>query len=393
MNENKIFDDTKIAFKTKSDLELERAIFLFKLMNREILVKAGMFLTKLSLRLCLPVEGIIKKTLFEQFCGGTTEEECKYVTKEIFKAKVYSILDYSIEGKETEEDFDFILDKKIKLINLAARSEELSFCVFKPTGIGRFAIFQKKSEGVELNLVEEKEWQSIKERVNQLCDCAFQQNVRLYVDAEESWIQKAVDDLMEEMMFKYNKNKALIYNTLQCYRWDRLEYLENLHEKARIQGFKIGAKIVRGAYMEKENARAEKYSYVSPICENKEASDISFNSVMTYCLTNLNDINIFIGTHNEVSIFMALKFIEEKGLSVNDARIWFGQLYGMSDNITYKLAENGYNSAKLLPFGPVRDVVPYLVRRAQENTSVKGQTGRELFLLKKEKRRRKGESS
>lgn len=390
MISNNIFDDTKAAFKTKSNAELNRALLLFNTMNNKRFVKAGMFLTKLSLRFRLPMEGLIKKTIFDQFCGGITEEHCQDVTKEIFKVKVNSILDYSIEGKATEEEFDFILDKKIKLIKFASESEELSFCVFKPTGIGRFAVWEKISEGIDLTLAEKNEWERIKERVDKLCDYAFQYNVRLYADAEESWIQKAVDDLMEKMMFKYNKENVLIFNTLQCYRSDRMEYLKNFHEKAKALDFKIGAKIVRGAYMEKENARAKKYQYLSPICENKEASDVNFNNVMLYCLTNLEDISVFVGTHNEVSTFIALKFMEEKGLSINDERIWFAQLYGMSDNITYNLAEKGYNSAKLVPFGPVRDVIPYLFRRAQENTSVEGQTGRELFLLRKEKERRRG---
>jgi len=389
MIHNNIFDDTKAAFKTKSNLELNRALFLFKSIKNKKLVEVGMFLITLSLRFRLPVEGIIQKTIFEHFCGGITEDHCKEVTKEIFKVRVHSILDYSIEGKDTEEEFDFILQKKINLIKLASENEEMSFCVFKPTGIGRFAIWEKVSEGIALTLSEKKEWERIKERVNQLCECAFHQNVRLYVDAEESWIQKAVDDFMEYMMFRYNKENVIIFNTLQCYRWDRWEYLKNLHKRAKARGFKIGAKIVRGAYMEKENARAKKFQYLSPICENKEASDVSFNNVMLYCLNNLDDISVFVGTHNEVSTLMALNFMEEKGLSVNDGRVWFAQLYGMSDNITYNLAEKGYNSTKLVPFGPVRDVIPYLFRRAQENTSVEGQTGRELFLLKKEKGRRK----
>ena len=385
-----IFDDTKAAFRTKSDLELNRALLLFNIINNKRIVEVAMFLTTLSLRLRLPMEGIIKKTIFEQFCGGITEEHCKAVTKEIYKVKVHSILDYSTEGKETEKEFEYILDKKINLIRFSAGNKELPFCLFKPTGIGRFGLWEKISEGIALTSAEREEWERVRQRVDQLCACASQNNVRLYADAEESWIQKAVDDLLEDMMRKYNKDKVFIYNTLQCYRWDRMEYLSSLHFRARAEGFRIGAKIVRGAYLEKENARAKKHNYLSPICQNKEASDVSFNDVMLYCLRNLEDISVFIGTHNEVSTFMALKFMEEKELSIDDERIWFSQLYGMSDNITYNLAEKGYNSAKLVPFGPVRDVIPYLLRRAHENTSVKGQTGRELFLLRKEKRRRQG---
>jgi proline dehydrogenase len=358
-------------------------------MDKKILVKVGIFLTKLSLKFYLPVESLIRKTIFDQFCGGIDEDSCKYVTKEIFKVNVHSILDYSVEGKETDEQFDFILKKKLNLIRFASENKELPFSVFKPTGIGRFIIWEKISGRTELNVDEKEEWTKVKDRVDKLCYHAYQNDIRLYADAEESWIQKAADDLMEEMMSRYNQEKVLIYNTLQCYRSDRMEYLKSLHEKAKKQGFKVGVKIVRGAYMEKENARAKKHNYTSPICENKEATDVNYNSAMSYCLAHLDDINVFLGTHNEVSNYLALQTIEDKNLSLSDQRIWFCQLYGMSDDISYNLAKIGYNSAKLLPFGPVRDVVPYLLRRAQENTSVKGQTGRELFLLRKEKRRRK----
>ncbi|HSP12583.1 MAG TPA: proline dehydrogenase family protein [Salegentibacter sp.] len=391
MIRKKIFNDTKTAFKLKSDLELDRAVFLFSMMNRQTLVDAGIFLTNLSLKLHLPIEGLIKKTIFEQFCGGITVEDCKPITHKMYEKKLHSILDYSVEGKETEEQFDSALNKKLDLIKYAAEREELSFALFKPTGIGRFAIWEKTSERINLSEAEQKEWERIKERVDLLCKTAHEHNVRLYADAEETWMQTSADELMEEMMRRYNKEKVIIFNTLQCYRWDRMEYLKDLHEKGKAEGFKVGAKIVRGAYMEKENARAKKHGYVSPICENKEATDVNFNSIMSYCLGHLDEIELFIGTHNEVSNYLALQVIEDKNLPLNDDRIWFSQLYGMSDHISYNLAKKGYNAAKLLPFGPVREVVPYLLRRAQENTSVKGQTGRELSLLREEKRRRKGE--
>lgn len=391
MIRRKIFNDTKTAFKLKSTAELDRAVFLFSLMNRQKLVQLGSFLTNLSLKLHLPVEGLIKKTIFEQFCGGITAEDCKPVTKKMYQEKLHSILDYSVEGKETEAEFDAALEKKADLVKFAATQKELPFAVFKPTGIGRFAIWEKVTEKINLTDEEKQEWERVQERVDTLCRTAFENDVRLYADAEESWMQTAADDLMEEMMRKYNKEKALIFNTVQCYRWDRLQYVKDLHEKGKKEGFKLGIKIVRGAYMEKENARAKKLGYVTPICENKEATDVNFNSVMSYCLANLDDISVFIGSHNEVSNYLALQVMEDKNLMVDDQRIWFSQLYGMSDHISYNLARKGYNAAKLLPFGPVRDVVPYLLRRAEENTSVKGQTGRELSLLREEKKRRKGE--
>ncbi|MDT0690593.1 proline dehydrogenase family protein [Salegentibacter sp. F188] len=391
MIRKKIFNNTATAFKLKSDLELDRAIFLFSMMNRQKLVQAGSFLTKFSLKFHLPVEGMIKKTIFEQFCGGVHKEDCNEVIQEMHEEKLHSILDYSVEGKETEEQFDAALEKKLSLIKFADKKAELPFTVFKPTGIGRFSIWEKVSEKVNLDEEEKKEWERVKERVEILCKAAYDHNVRLYADGEESWMQDAADELMEEMMRKYNKEKALIFNTIQCYRWDRMDYLKNLHEKGKKDGFKIGAKIVRGAYMEKENARAKKLGYHTPICESKEATDVNFNSVMSYCLNNLDDISVFIGTHNEVSNYLALQIMEDKNIAIDDPRIWFSQLFGMSDHISYNLSRRGYNAAKLVPFGPVRDVVPYLLRRAQENTSVKGQTGRELSLLMEERKRRKGE--
>ncbi|MUP45793.1 proline dehydrogenase [Gramella sp. BOM4] len=393
MIRKKIFNNTKSAFKLKSNTELDRAIFLFSMMNRPSVVKAGTFLTNFSLKLNLPVETIIKKTIFEQFCGGETEEDCKPVTQEMYNENLHSILDYSVEGKETEEEFDAAMEKKLSLIEYANKRDEVSFAMFKPTGIGRFEIWEKVSEKVNLTEEENQEWERIKIRVETLCKRANELKVRLYADGEETWMQTAADDLMEEMMRKYNKEEVLIFNTLQCYRWDRLEYLKGLHERGKAEGFKIGAKIVRGAYMEKENARAKKLGYPTPICESKEATDVNFNSVLSYCLNHLEDISVFIGTHNEVSSYLALQIIEDKGLSIDDKRIWFSQLYGMSDHISYNLAKKGYNAVKLVPFGPVRDVVPYLLRRAQENTSVKGQTGRELSLLLEERKRRKGDKS
>ena len=393
MIKKKIFNNTKSAFKLKSNTELDRAIFLFSMMNYSSLVKAGTALTKLSLKLHLPVETLIKKTIFEQFCGGVTENDCKPVTKEMYDENLHSILDYSVEGKKTEEEFDSAMEKKLSLIEYAKESDEVSFAMFKPTGIGRFEIWEKVSEKINLSEDEKEEWERVKKRVETLCNRAHELGVRLYADGEETWMQTAADDLMEEMMKKYNKDEVLIFNTLQCYRWDRLEYLKGLHERGKKEGFKIGAKIVRGAYMEKENARAKKLGYPSPICESKEATDVNFNSVLSYCLNHLEDISVFIGTHNEVSSYLALQIMEDKGISLDDKRIWFSQLYGMSDHISYNLARKGYNAVKLVPFGPVRDVVPYLLRRAQENTSVKGQTGRELSLLREEKKRRKGDES
>ena len=387
----KIFNDTETAFKLKSNEDLNRALFLFSMINRPTLVKIGTYLTEVSLKLHLPVEGLIKNTIFKQFSGGETMEDCMKVIEKMYTKKLHSILDYSVEGKEEEAQFDAALKKKISIIEFASKKKELPYAVFKPTGIGRLEIWEKVSSKETLTKEEEEEWDRVKNRVDLICGTAFKNDISVLADGEESWMQLAADELMEEMMRKYNKEKVIVFNTLQCYRWDRLHYLQELHLKAKTEGFKVGAKIVRGAYMEKENERAHKMGYQTPICENKEATDVSFNGVLAYCLTYLDDISLFIGTHNEMSNYLALQIMEDKNIDINDSRVWFSQLYGMSDHISLNLAKKGYNTAKLVPFGPVREVVPYLIRRAQENTSVKGQTGRELSLLIEERKRRKGE--
>ncbi|MDN3594668.1 proline dehydrogenase family protein [Zunongwangia endophytica] len=388
MIKEKIFNDTETAFRLKSDMELNRAILLFNAMGTPALMKPGIALTKFSLKAKLPIKPLIKNTIFDQFCGGVSIDDCKPIIREMEEVNLSSILDYSVEGKKSEKEFDSAYHKKLELIEFAKEESEIPFAIFKPTALGRFKVWHKVSSHVSLNEKEKEEWDRVKERVEGLCEKANELNVRLYADAEESWMQDAADVLMEEMMAKYNQEEALIFNTLQCYRWDRLDYLKELHEKAKKDGFKIGAKIVRGAYMEKENKRARKRGKVSPICESKEATDVNFNSVMGYCLDNLEDISVFIGTHNEISNYLALQIMEDKGVAKDDQRVWFSQLYGMSDQISYNLASRNYNTAKLVPFGPVKDVVPYLLRRAEENSSVKGQTSRELNLLSREKQRR-----
>lgn len=387
----KIFNDTETAFTLKSDSDLNRAIFLFEMIDRPLLVKAGTSLTNLALKARLPVDTLIRKTIFNQFCGGETEEDCMENIEKMYSKNLHSILDYSVEGKEKESEFEKAIERKTKIVKHIADREELPFAVFKPTGIGRFEIWQKVSANAGLTLEEEEEWQRVKNRVNRICEEAYKNDVRLLADAEETWMQDAADVLIEEMMFKYNREKAIIFNTLQCYRWDRMMYLKDLHSRAKEQGFIVGAKIVRGAYLEKENKRAAKMGYLSPICENKEATDVNFNGALTYCLAHIDGISVFIGTHNEVSNYLALQLMEDKGIAKDDDRVWFSQLYGMSEHISYNLAQKGYNVAKLVPFGPVREVVPYLIRRAEENTSVKGQTGRELSLLYEERKRRSGE--
>jgi len=385
----KIFNNTQVAFALKTDTELDRAYFLFKMIDSEPLVRIGTAVTNFALKAHLPVEGLIRATVFDHFCGGTTEEDCLTVVDKMYTKGVSSVLDYSVEGKEEEAQFDAALQMTLKTVEFAKERKAIPFAVFKPTGLGRFYLYEKIGEQQPLTLEEQKEWNRVVARFDLICKTAHEKDVALLIDGEESWMQDAADDLVTEMMRKYNKEKAIVFNTLQLYRHDRLDYLKKLHEQAKTEGFFIGMKLVRGAYMEKENKRAEEKGYPTPICESKEATDINYDTTMTYMMNHLDSMSIFAGTHNEESSYKLMELMEEKGIAKNDSRIWFGQLYGMSDNISYNLAEHGYNVAKYLPFGPVRDVMPYLIRRAEENTSVAGQTSRELNLLKTEKDRRK----
>lgn len=384
-----IFENTATAFSLKTDSELERAYFLFKMIANEPLVKMGTLMTNFAIRAKLPVEGLIRATVFDHFCGGVNEEDCLPVVDRMWEKKVCSVLDYSVEGKEEEDPFDNATRIILKILDFVKEKEAIPFAVFKPTGFGRFALYQKISEQKELSDTEKAEWQRVVKRFDQVCKKAYDLDVALLIDGEESWMQDAADDLVEEMMQKYNKEKAVVFNTLQMYRWDRLPYLKELQKRAQEKGFKIGVKVVRGAYMEKENERAKEKGYPTPICESKLATDINFDETVAYIIENLDIISIFSGTHNEESCYKLIELMDKNGIAKNNNGVWFGQLYGMSDHISFNLAANGYNVAKYLPFGPVRDVMPYLIRRAEENTSVAGQTTRELSLLKKERKRRK----
>lgn len=387
---DKIFNNTQIAFALKSDTELDRAYFLFKMISNQPLVRIGTAVTNFAIKAHLPVEGLIRATVFDHFCGGINEVDCLSVVDKMATKGVSSVLDYSVEGKEEEEQFDAALEMTMKTIDFAAEKEAIPFAVFKPTGFGRFELYVKLGEGKTLSESEQKEWNRVVERFETVCKEAHKKNVALLIDGEESWMQDAADDLVTEMMRKYNKEKAIVFNTLQMYRHDRLDYLKKVHDVAEAEGFFIGMKIVRGAYMEKENKRAEEKGYPTPICASKEATDINYDAAVDYMLQHLDRMSIFVGTHNETSSYKVMNRISEWNLDRNDNRIWFGQLYGMSDNISYNLAAYNYNVAKYLPFGPVRDVMPYLIRRAEENTSVAGQTNRELELIKAERNRRKG---
>lgn len=383
-----IFEDTATAFQLKTDSELERAYFLFRLIANQPLVKIGTAVTNFAINAHLPVEGLIRATVFDHFCGGVNEEDCMPMIDKMFAAGVTSILDYSVEGKSVENQLDNALEKVMQVLDFVKEKEAIPFAVFKPTAFGRFALLEKVNNKETLTTLEQEEWERIVNRYDLVCKKAHDLDVALLIDAEESWIQDAADALALQMMQKYNQEKAVVFNTAQLYRWDRLEYLKQLHKKATEAGFKVGIKAVRGAYMEKENDRAQELGYKTPICASKKETDVNFDTAVEYMLEHLEVFTIFSGTHNEESCYKLIQLMSAKGIPNGSDKIWFGQLLGMSDHISFNLAQKGYKVSKYLPYGPVRDVMPYLIRRAEENTSVAGQTSRELELLKKEKKRR-----
>ena len=384
-----IFENTENAFALKSDSELERAYFLFRMIANEPLVRIGTAVTNFAIKAHLPVEGLIRSTVFDHFCGGVNEEDCLPVVEKMYSKGVCSVLDYSVEAKEEEAQFDTALEITLKILEFVKERNSIPFAVFKPTGFGRLALYEKLGQSIPFTPDEQAEWERVVQRFEKVCQKTQQMQVRLLIDAEESWMQDAADDLVERLMKKYNTERPYIYSTLQMYRWDRLDYLKEQHRKAEEGGYFLGYKLVRGAYMEKENARAEAMGYPTPICSSKEKTDTNFDNAVRYIMDNLKIISLFAGTHNEKSTYLILDHMKEKQLLNNDENIWFGQLYGMSDHISYNLSAAGYNVAKYLPFGPVRDVMPYLIRRAEENTSVVGQTNRELVLIERERKRRK----
>jgi len=384
-----LFDNTKVAFSLKSDSQLERAYFLFKMIQNQPMVRIGSAVTNFALKAHLPIEGLIRSTVFDHFCGGVTEDDCIPVIDHMYeKGNVHSVLDYSVEGKDEEISFDEALKKIIRIIDFCEERNSIPYAVFKPSGFGRFGLYQKVSEGKTLNNTEQKEWSRVVARFHTVCKLAVKKEVPLLIDAEESWMQQSADELIEELMEVYNKEKPIVFNTLQMYRHDRMDYLKALHEKAKTKSFHIGIKVVRGAYMEKERERAERKGYASPICSDKQATDDNYNEAIKYMM-KYPKMALFAGTHNEESSYLVMELAKKYTIDVDDNRLWFGQLFGMSDHISYNLSSKGYNVAKYLPFGPVRDVMPYLIRRAEENTSVAGQTSRELNLLKTERKRRK----
>ena len=383
------FDDTKAVFAHKTNWDLRKSYYLFSILQHSLLVKIGSFLLKIFFFLRIPIKKLIKMTIFNQFCGGENIQDCSKRIIELYEFGIGTILDYSVEGKENESDFEKTKEEIIQTILFSSKNSKIPFTVFKITGLGKSSLIKKASldfqslednELVELNLV------AI--RVDEICRVASENRVSVFVDAEDSWYQDYIDKVVESMIFKYNNEFSIVYNTIQLYRHDRLQYMKDLISRCNSNGKKIGLKLVRGAYMEKEREQALKKNYPDPIQKDKQATDNDFSKAVEFCIENIKTVSLCAGTHNEKSVLHLTSLMQKKALEKNDSRIWFAQLLGMSDHISFNLSKEGYNVAKYVPYGPIKEVIPYLIRRAEENTSVSGQTSRELSLIKIEVERR-----
>jgi proline dehydrogenase len=383
------FEDTAVAFQYKSNAALRRANFIFSLINHPWVSALAIKSVKLGLMLRLPVEGIIKQTVFYHFCGGESIEHSDATVSQLAQHGVNTILDYSVEGEKSEAGFDSTMEETIRTVQKARTSRNIPFSVFKVTGIASAALLEKVQKKEALEEAERVAFSRVQERIDKICATANDYHVPVLIDAEETWIQDAIDLLVGQMMAKYNARRAIVFNTFQLYRTASLRNLRHAYHNATMGNYFLGAKLVRGAYMEKERERAEELGQSSPIFPNKEATDNAFNEALAFCIDHKQRIEVMCGSHNEYSNYYLTVLMEKHGMKKNDSRVWFSQLLGMSDNISFNLAKEGYNVAKYVPYGPVRSVMPYLFRRAEENTSVAGQSSRELRLIQKELKRRR----
>jgi proline dehydrogenase len=386
------FENTEIAFRHSSNTDLKRAYWLFKVINVNFMVKIGPPMTNFAMKIGLPIKKLIKSTIFRHFCGGETIRECEKTIKSLYAGNVGTILDYSIEGEDDEEVFDVTGAEILRTIRRAAKEPAIPITVFKVTGVGRFGLLEKLDAKAALTPEEQEEWQKVQDRVTAICDKAFETGVPVMIDAEETWIQDTIDQLALDMMRLFNKKKAIVYNTYQLYRHDKLQSIRDDHQVAAKEGFILGAKLVRGAYMEKERKRAEEKGYPSPIQTDKAAADRDYDAALDYCTDHIARIAFVAGTHNENSCSRLAHLLDEKNIDHNNPHVYFSQLLGMSDNLSFNLADAKYNVAKYVPYGPIKAVLPYLFRRAQENTAIAGQMSRELGLIVKEVKRRRVKS-
>jgi proline dehydrogenase len=383
------FNDTAVAFQGKTDRELWLTYLIFVLTKNPFLVKFLSQAAKWTLAMGLPVKPLIKATVFKQFCGGERKKEYAQVISKLGASDIGTILDYSVEGTEDEAGFEDTKKELLRIVEQSKSNPNIPCTCMKMTAIGSFDLFKKVSANEPLTLDEKREWKKVKSRLEEICQASYQANKPIYIDAEESWIQTAIDELSEEMMAKYNRKKAIIFTTLQLYRWDRNDYFRRLIQHARSEGYKLGIKIVRGAYMEKERERAQRYGYRSPINATKAETDREYDRCVEIFIDNIDVVEICVGTHNEESCKLLLRLMAEKNLPSDHPHIYFSQLFGMSDHISFNLAKAGYNVSKYLPFGPVESTLPYLARRAEENTAIAGQMSKELEIIIQERKRRK----
>lgn len=382
------FENSSVAFSNKTDKELKNAFRLFQSFNNPLLLKVGTGLTTLAFQLHLPIEPVVKATAYRQFCGGETLQECEAAIKHLSENKIFTALQFSVETKSSEEEFDKITNELIQSIAFASKNEQVKVVCCKPTGIASIELLERLHAKREAGDADKEALERVRQRMFRMCESAASAGKKLFFDAEETWIQQPLDDLVNDLMLRFNKEKPVVYNTFQLYAKRRLAALEDAVSKARTGNYIAGAKLVRGAYMEKERERALKENYPSPIQNNKEATDNDYNAALEFCLENLDAIALNAATHNEASCLHLAHMMEVRGLPRNHPHILFSQLYGMGEHITYNLAKAGYNAMKLVPYGPVREAIPYLIRRAQENSSMSGQMGKELEMIEKEMRRR-----
>jgi proline dehydrogenase len=382
------FDDTSIAFQAKSDKALKKANLMFSMVNNPVMSQVATGAVKAGLALHLPIKGMIKYTVFEHFCGGESIQDSRHTIDELGEFNIGTILDYSVEGEDSEADFDATRDEIIRTIEFARGNSSIPFCVFKVTGVASTPLLEKVQSGRKLSDRDKKAFQRIRDRVESICQAAYKAGKPILIDAEESWIQDPIDAMAYAMMEQFNKKAPMVFNTYQMYRVDMLDRLRKAFHFAAMNNYFLGAKLVRGAYMEKERDRAQEKNYPSPIHPNKNATDDHYNKGLQFCVDNKQRIGLVCGSHNEYSNYYLALLMEKHSMQNNDSRVWFSQLYGMSDNISFNLAKAGYNVCKYVPYGPVKSVMPYLFRRAKENTSVAGQSSRELSLIRKELKRR-----
>ncbi len=383
------FEDTKVAFESKSDHELKKTHFVFSTMKKPWMVKMGTAATVGALKLGLPVKGMIKRTIFDQFCGGESIEDCSTTIDHLGQYNVHTILDYSVEGQEEEESFDRTKEEALGVADFAKGNPNIPFCVVKMTGLGSRTLMEKVQKGENLSEDERSKFEKIKKRVDEIANRAATNGLKFMIDAEESWIQDVIDSICYELMLKYNKEEPIVYTTYQFYRHEALSNMKKAFEEVTSKGAKFAAKLVRGAYMEKERERAIEFNYPDPIQPDKESTDRDYNTAQEFIIDHIDQFAVCSGTHNEESSAQLVELVLKKGLAKGDPRVYFAQLLGMSDNISYKLSKEGFNVAKYVPYGPVSKVLPYLFRRAEENTSIAGQSGREYNLVKKEMERRR----